>query len=140
MNIENAVCDWENELIASDILIRVAELMLALVFVLGGIATLRNPRPRSQRLARFRFPFPLLLVRLNAVVMIIAGLALALNIIRAGERRPGSRSGADDRIRSCVLGRRRNRSAGAVGTFHQESRSARRPRGNDRRGSVSLIR
>jgi hypothetical protein len=35
-------------MIASDILIRVAELLLAVVFVLGGIATLRNPQPRAE--------------------------------------------------------------------------------------------
>jgi putative oxidoreductase len=68
-------------MIASDILIRVAELLLAVVFVLGGIATLRNPQPRAEQLARFRLPFPIPLVRLNAVVMITAGLALALNIM-----------------------------------------------------------
>ena len=68
-------------MITSEILIRVAELLLAGVFVLGGLATLRNPQPRAEQLARFRFPFPILLVRLNAMLMMAAGLALALNIL-----------------------------------------------------------
>ena len=68
-------------MITWEIPIRVAELLLALVFVLGGLGTLRNPQPRAEQLARFRLPFPILLVRLNAVVMITAGLALALNIM-----------------------------------------------------------
>lgn len=67
-------------MITSGILIRVAELLLAVVFVLGGLATLRNPETRAEHLARFQLPFPILLVRLNAVVMVAAGLALALNI------------------------------------------------------------
>jgi uncharacterized membrane protein YphA (DoxX/SURF4 family) len=66
---------------SSEILVRVAELLLALVFVLGGLATLRNPQPRAEQLARFRFPFPIFLVRLNAVVMVAGGLALALNVM-----------------------------------------------------------
>ena len=68
-------------MITSDILIRIAELLLAVVFVLGGVATLRNPHSRAEQLARFRLPLPIVLVRFNAVVMITAGLALALNII-----------------------------------------------------------
>jgi uncharacterized membrane protein YphA (DoxX/SURF4 family) len=66
-----------------DSLIHVAEGMLAPVFVLGGLLTLRNPQSRAEQLARLRLPFPLLLVRLNAAVMIIAGSALALNIMPA---------------------------------------------------------
>jgi uncharacterized membrane protein YphA (DoxX/SURF4 family) len=70
-------------MIAPENLIHIAEVLLALVFVLGGLATLRNPQPRAEQLARLRLPFPLLLVRLNAAVMVIAGSALALNIMPA---------------------------------------------------------
>ena len=66
-----------------DSLIHVAEVMLAPVFVLGGLLTLRNPQSPADQLARLRLPFPLLLVRLNAAVMVIAGSALALNIMPA---------------------------------------------------------
>jgi uncharacterized membrane protein YphA (DoxX/SURF4 family) len=59
--------------------IHVAEVLLALVFVLGGLATLRHPQTRADQLARFRLPLPNVLVRLNAAVMVVAGLALALN-------------------------------------------------------------
>ena len=59
---------------------RLAEVLLALVFVLGGLATLRDPRPRAEQLEGFGLPFSLLLVRLNAAVMVVAGLALGLNI------------------------------------------------------------
>ena len=68
-------------MITSEVLVRVAELLLAVVFVLGGLATLRYPQPRAEQLARFRLPFPILLVRLNGVVIIAGGLALALNIM-----------------------------------------------------------
>jgi putative oxidoreductase len=62
-------------------LTRVAELLLALLFVLGGALTLRDPQSRADELARFRLPFPGLLVRINAAVMVVAGLALAMNIM-----------------------------------------------------------
>jgi uncharacterized membrane protein YphA (DoxX/SURF4 family) len=68
-------------MIAPEGLIHIAEVLLAIVFVLGGLLTLRNPQLRADQLARFRLPFPILLVRLNAVVMIAAGLALAWNIM-----------------------------------------------------------
>jgi uncharacterized membrane protein YphA (DoxX/SURF4 family) len=74
------------DMIAPEDLIHIAEVLLALVFVLGGLLTLHNPQLRGDQLARFRLPFPILLVRLNAVLMIAAGLALAWNI------RPGTAS------------------------------------------------
>jgi uncharacterized membrane protein YphA (DoxX/SURF4 family) len=70
-------------MIAWQSLIHVAEVLLALVFVLGGLLTLRNPQSRAADLARLRLPFPLLLVRLNAAAMVLAGSALALNIMPA---------------------------------------------------------
>jgi uncharacterized membrane protein YphA (DoxX/SURF4 family) len=69
--------------ITSESLVHMAEVLLALVFVLGGLLTLRNPQPRADQLTRFGLPFPLLLVRLNAAAMFIAGSALALNIMPA---------------------------------------------------------
>ena len=71
----------EIEMITSEIPIRVPELLLALVFILGGLGALRNPQPRAEQLARFWLPSPILLVRLNAMLMIAAGLALALNMM-----------------------------------------------------------
>jgi len=62
-------------------LIRVAEVMLAPVFVLGGLLTLRNPQSCSDQLARLRLPVPLLLVRLRRSHG--AGSALAFNILPA---------------------------------------------------------
>jgi uncharacterized membrane protein YphA (DoxX/SURF4 family) len=59
-----------------DSLIRVAEVLLAPVFVLGGFVTLRSPHRAPTSFVRSRLPFPLLLVRLNAAVMVVAGSAL----------------------------------------------------------------
>ncbi len=59
--------------------LRIAEVLLAFIFVAGGLSTLRNPGLRAEQIARFRFPFADLSVRVNAVFMVIAGVALALN-------------------------------------------------------------
>jgi uncharacterized membrane protein YphA (DoxX/SURF4 family) len=59
--------------------LRLAQVLLALVFVFGGLATLRAPQRPAQQLSRLRLPFPTFFVRLNAAVMVVAGLALALN-------------------------------------------------------------
>ena len=64
----------------SEILVRAAALLLALVFVLGGLATLRNPQQRAEQLVRFRFPFPILLVRLNAAVFFSGLTRLMMSI------------------------------------------------------------
>ena len=61
--------------------LHIAELLLGVLFVPGGLLALRNPQPRAEQLARFGLPLPLLLVRLNAAVMVVAGSALALNIM-----------------------------------------------------------
>jgi uncharacterized membrane protein YphA (DoxX/SURF4 family) len=60
--------------------LHVAEVLLALVFLLGGLGTWRNPQPRAAQLEKFGLPLPTVLVRLNAAVMLVAGAALALNI------------------------------------------------------------
>ena len=73
--------------------LHVAEVLLALVFLLGGLSTWRNPQPRAAQLAKFGLPLPTVLVRLNAAVMLVAGAALALNIeAAAGKCRSGDRS------------------------------------------------
>jgi putative oxidoreductase len=60
--------------------LHVAEMLIAFIFIAGGMSTLRNPQPREQEIARLRFPLPEFAVRINAVLMIVAGMALALNI------------------------------------------------------------
>ena len=59
--------------------LQLAEFLLALLFVAGGFSTLRDPKPRAAQLARLGFPFADLSVRVNATVMVVAGLALAVN-------------------------------------------------------------
>jgi len=61
------------------ILLRLAEVLLSLIFVLGGLGTLRDPEPRAKQLVRFSLPLPMLLVRVNGAIMVVGGLALALN-------------------------------------------------------------
>jgi putative oxidoreductase len=60
--------------------LHVAEIVIAFVFIAGGLSTLRNPEARVEEIARLRFPLPELAVRINAALMIGAGTALALNI------------------------------------------------------------
>jgi Predicted membrane protein len=60
--------------------LHVAEIVIAFVFIAGGLSTLRNPQARVEEIARLRFPLPELAVRINAALMIGAGTALALNI------------------------------------------------------------
>ena len=57
-----------------------AEILLAFTFIAGGMSALRNPQPRVEEIARLRFPLPGLAVRINAVLMMVAGTALAFNI------------------------------------------------------------
>ena len=59
--------------------LHLAEFLLAILFVAGGFATLRDPKPRAAQLARLGFPFAALSVRVNATLMVVAGLALATN-------------------------------------------------------------
>jgi len=60
--------------------LHIAEISIAFVFIAGGISTLRNPQPRVEEIARLRFPLPELAVRINAALMMVAGIALALNV------------------------------------------------------------
>ena len=59
--------------------LHLAEFLLAILFIAGGFSTLRDPKPRAAQLARLGFPFADLSVRVNAALMVVAGLALAIN-------------------------------------------------------------
>jgi hypothetical protein len=52
--------------------LHVAEILIAFIFIAGGMSTLRNPQLRVQEIARLRFPLPEVSVRVNAVLMIVA--------------------------------------------------------------------
>jgi uncharacterized membrane protein YphA (DoxX/SURF4 family) len=56
-----------------------AEELLAFIFIAGGLSTLRDPEPRAVHIARFNFPLPRFSVRVNALLMIVGGLALVFN-------------------------------------------------------------
>ncbi len=60
--------------------VHVAEILIAFIFIAGGLSTLRDPQPRVEEIARLHFPFPGLAVRVNAAVMAVAGVALALDV------------------------------------------------------------
>ena len=59
--------------------LHLAELLLALLFVGGGFSTLRDSKRRAAQLTRLGFPLADLSVRVNATLMVVAGLALAVN-------------------------------------------------------------
>ena len=56
--------------------LHIAEVLLALIFITGGVSTLRQPEARVAQIARFRFPLAQWSVRVNAIGMIVAGLFL----------------------------------------------------------------
>ena len=64
--------------------LHLAELLLAVLFVAGGFSTLRDPKPRAAQITRLGFPFADLSVRVNATLMVVAGIALAVNYHAAG--------------------------------------------------------
>lgn len=59
---------------------RLARMLLAGVFVQGGVMALRDPSSRAPKAARLGLPEPELLVRVNAVTMVGGGVALALDV------------------------------------------------------------
>lgn len=65
---------------ASNIIMRCAEILIALEFLHGGTSVMRHPEERAARIARLKFPFPPLSVRVNALLMIGASLLLAFGI------------------------------------------------------------
>ncbi len=58
-----------------------ARLMLAPVFIYGGMNTLQNPNPRIKIAASAGTPDAEILVRLNAGWMVVGGTMLALGIL-----------------------------------------------------------
>lgn len=64
--------------------LHLAELLLAVIFVAGGFSTLRDPKPRAAHIARLGFPLADLAVRVNAMLMVVAGIALAVNYRATG--------------------------------------------------------
>jgi putative oxidoreductase len=64
----------------SSIILRLAQILIALPFLEGGWATLRHPHERAEKVARMKFPVPLLSVRANALLMVVAGMYLAIGV------------------------------------------------------------
>jgi putative oxidoreductase len=58
----------------------IARLLVAAIFVSGGWETAREPGSRPQAAASIGMPQPELAVRANALVMVLAGMALAFGI------------------------------------------------------------
>jgi putative oxidoreductase len=54
--------------------------LVAAIFLFGGASTLKDPGNRAQAAASMGVPQPELAVRANALVMMLAGAALALGI------------------------------------------------------------
>jgi putative oxidoreductase len=62
------------------ITLHVAEVLLSLIFILGGVSTLLAPEHRAAQIARLRFPLPQVAVRVNGLAMVVAGLFLAVGL------------------------------------------------------------
>lgn len=60
--------------------LHIAEVLLSLIFILGGSSTLLVPAPRAAQIARLRFPLPQVAVRINGLAMVVAGLFLAVGL------------------------------------------------------------
>ncbi len=60
--------------------LHVAEVLLSLIFILGGASTVAVPEPRAKQIARLRFPMAQVAVRINGLAMIVGGLFLALGL------------------------------------------------------------
>jgi uncharacterized membrane protein YphA (DoxX/SURF4 family) len=63
-----------------NVLKRVARPLLAGVCITGGWSSFKKPEPRAGKVEAAGLPEPTLLVKVNAVTMIVAGTALALGI------------------------------------------------------------
>ena len=61
-------------------ILHLAEALLSLPFFLGGVSTLLRPEPRAAQIARLHFPLASIAVRVNALIMIVAGAFLALGL------------------------------------------------------------
>jgi len=64
----------------SGVILHLAQILIALPFLDGGWATLRHPHERARKIARMKFPTPLWSVRANALLMVGAGLFLAIGV------------------------------------------------------------
>ena len=60
--------------------LHLAEVLLSLIFILGGVSALLHPAPRAAQIARLRFPLAQVAVRINALCMIVAGVFLAAGL------------------------------------------------------------
>lgn len=62
------------------IVLHLGEVLLSLVFIVGGASTFLHPEPRAAQIARLRFPLAQVGVRINAAAMVVAGLFLAAGL------------------------------------------------------------
>jgi putative oxidoreductase len=62
------------------LVLHLAEVLLSLIYILGGVSTLLHPAPRAAQIAHLRFPLAQVAVRINALCMIVAGVFLALGL------------------------------------------------------------
>jgi putative oxidoreductase len=62
------------------VIMHVGEVLLSLIFILGGVSTQLVPGPRAAQIARLHFPLPQVAVRINGLAMVVAGLFFALNL------------------------------------------------------------
>jgi putative oxidoreductase len=62
------------------IMLHIAEVLLALIFILGGASTLLVPEPRAKQIARLHFPMAQVAVRINGLAMVVGGLLLAVGL------------------------------------------------------------
>jgi putative oxidoreductase len=60
--------------------LHLAEVLLSLPFILGGVSVLLRPESRVAQINRLRFPLAPVAVRVNALAMIVAGLVLAVGL------------------------------------------------------------
>lgn len=60
--------------------LHLGEVLLSLIFILGGGSTLMVPGPRAAQIKRLRFPLAGVAVRLNGLAMVVGGLLLALGL------------------------------------------------------------
>jgi putative oxidoreductase len=60
--------------------LHLGEVLLSLIFILGGGSTLLVPAPRAAQIARLHFPLSQVAVRLNGLAMVVAGLFLAVGL------------------------------------------------------------
>jgi putative oxidoreductase len=62
------------------ITLHIAEVLVSLIFIVGGGSTLLVPEPRAKQIARMHFPMAEVAVRINGLAMVVGGLLLALGL------------------------------------------------------------